>query len=261
MKSLSITLWGAGGKPKESKFYSLIQHKTLYQRFRCIEMYILNKRLKSTAERLIHKRGASLFFVSLILIISSSPIYYVYPDFGFLIQLFSAIIIIGTAYYASTNKLSFFIISALVSIWFALQPIFNLRFPSWLPSLTMTAILTIILYISGKKLISSTEVCFETIISTIAGYFIISGILAYVYFFIDVFDKNSFLCMFHIKFNENVALYYSLETITTLGFSSIIPISPFVRVLSSFEAAIGQFYIAIVIARFVTLLPPPSRKH
>jgi len=48
-------------------------------------------------------------------------------------------------------------------------------------------------------------------------------------------------------------LYFSLATLTTTGYGDIAPLSPFARSLANVEAVLGQFYLAITVARLVTL--------
>jgi hypothetical protein len=54
---------------------------------------------------------------------------------------------------------------------------------------------------------------------------------------------------------EEVAtmLYFSLTTLTTTGYGDIVAVDPFARSLANLEAVIGQFYLAITVARLVTL--------
>ena len=51
----------------------------------------------------------------------------------------------------------------------------------------------------------------------------------------------------------SVFMYYSLVTLTTLGYGDITPVTPLARNLAAFEAVIGQLYIAILVARLVGL--------
>lgn len=48
-------------------------------------------------------------------------------------------------------------------------------------------------------------------------------------------------------------LYFSLTTLTTTGYGDIVPIDPFARSLANLESVLGQFYLAITVARLVTL--------
>ena len=48
-------------------------------------------------------------------------------------------------------------------------------------------------------------------------------------------------------------LYFSLTTLTTTGYGHIVPVDTFARSLANLESVIGQFYLAITVARLVTL--------
>jgi hypothetical protein len=48
-------------------------------------------------------------------------------------------------------------------------------------------------------------------------------------------------------------LYFSLTTLTTTGYGDIVPRDPFARSLANLESVLGQFYLAVTVARLVTL--------
>ena len=48
-------------------------------------------------------------------------------------------------------------------------------------------------------------------------------------------------------------MYFSLTTLTTTGYGDIVPVDPLARSLANLEAVLGQFYLAITVARLVTL--------
>jgi voltage-gated potassium channel Kch len=48
-------------------------------------------------------------------------------------------------------------------------------------------------------------------------------------------------------------MYFSMVTITTLGYGDIVPVAPVARMLCGVEAVAGQLYVAIFIARLVAL--------
>jgi len=48
-------------------------------------------------------------------------------------------------------------------------------------------------------------------------------------------------------------IYFSITTFTTLGYGDILPVSSAARVISGFEAIVGQLYVAIIVARLVAM--------
>ena len=62
--------------------------------------------------------------------------------------------------------------------------------------------------------------------------------------------KNPLLLPFA---RPGVFRYYSFETLTTLGYGDILPVSPIARSLASCEAIFGQLYPAAMIARLISL--------
>ena len=53
--------------------------------------------------------------------------------------------------------------------------------------------------------------------------------------------------------NLEPATYFSFVTLTTLGYGDILPVSSAARALAWMEAVIGQLYVAVTIARLVSL--------
>ncbi len=55
--------------------------------------------------------------------------------------------------------------------------------------------------------------------------------------------------------------YFSLVTITTLGYGDILPVHPFSRTLATVEALVGQLYPAVLLARLVSLSVAHKAAH
>jgi voltage-gated potassium channel Kch len=51
-------------------------------------------------------------------------------------------------------------------------------------------------------------------------------------------------------------MYFSMTTLTTVGYGDIVPIHPIARSLSNLEGLLGQLYPAIILARIMTLYQP-----
>ena len=48
-------------------------------------------------------------------------------------------------------------------------------------------------------------------------------------------------------------IYFSFETLTTLGFGDILPVQPVMKSLVILEGLIGPLYLAILIGRLVSV--------
>jgi hypothetical protein len=48
-------------------------------------------------------------------------------------------------------------------------------------------------------------------------------------------------------------LYFSLATLTTTGYGDIVPVDPFARSLANLESVVGPFFLAITVARLVSM--------
>ena len=51
-------------------------------------------------------------------------------------------------------------------------------------------------------------------------------------------------------------VYYSLVTLTTLGYGDVLPVTPLARILAAAEAVLGALYIAVLIGRIASDLKP-----
>lgn len=52
---------------------------------------------------------------------------------------------------------------------------------------------------------------------------------------------------------DTAILYFSFETLTTLGYGDIVPLTPPARFLAILEALVGQLYLAVLVGRLVSL--------
>lgn len=56
-------------------------------------------------------------------------------------------------------------------------------------------------------------------------------------------------------------IYYSFVTIATLGYGDIVPTTPLTRTLSWMEAVLGQFFLAVFVARLIAAQAPHRHPH
>lgn len=57
-------------------------------------------------------------------------------------------------------------------------------------------------------------------------------------------------------------LYFSMVTLTSVGYGGIVPLNPYVRMVAALESMSGIFFIAVVVARLVSSYrPKAARQH
>jgi hypothetical protein len=61
------------------------------------------------------------------------------------------------------------------------------------------------------------------------------------------------------KTESSTILYFSLTTLTTLGYFDVVAVTPTARIFATLEAAAGVLYIAITVARLVASYQTQAR--
>ncbi|WP_264797716.1 potassium channel family protein [Acidocella aminolytica] len=214
-------------------------------------------------KRLLHwinAHRASLFLSSIVMLIAINPIMDAWNRSSFILAPAVALLVVGTIHHTRKKRSTFFIVLALALGWLVSQPELGVVDYTWVSSALLTALLFTVLLLVGRKTLIADEVNLETISAAMAGYLIIGCIWSNIYLLISAGDPGAFSNNSHLALNPNAAIYFSLQTLTTLGSGDILPVNPFARILTAFEAVTGQFYVAIVIARLITLLPPPNHR-
>ncbi len=114
-----------------------------------------------------------------------------------------------------------------------------------------------------KHLFRAERVSFDTICASVCAYLLLATIWAMVYPVLDVLQPGSFAFSFAEPGQNSLMrlgdeksvypLYFSVVTMTTLGYGDIVPTSPAAQMLAAVEALTGQLYLAVLVARLVGL--------
>ncbi len=108
-----------------------------------------------------------------------------------------------------------------------------------------------ILWAIFERVRSVPQTTGNTITEAFMGYLVMGIAFAQLYWILNqVMDKpfNQFIPSFEIS----TLLYFSLVTLTSVGYGGIAPLNPYVRMVAAFEGVAGIFYIAVVVARLVS---------
>jgi hypothetical protein len=119
------------------------------------------------------------------------------------------------------------------------------------------AIISIVIYIFSEEVVTR-----QTISAAVVVYLLLALMWTFIYRLIAILYPASF-AIAHGKLQdaENIYLYFSLVTITTLGYGDITPIGSRAIALSVLEAITGQIYLVVVVAWFVGLLVSRKSKQ
>jgi hypothetical protein len=102
-------------------------------------------------------------------------------------------------------------------------------------------------------LVSAPAADSDALAGAVFGYFLLVVVWALFFRALETWSPGAFtFTADDDPFTE--LLYFSLVTITTLGYGDISPVAPFARISAGLEAAMGTLYIAILIARIVGAL-------
>jgi voltage-gated potassium channel len=127
------------------------------------------------------------------------------------------------------------------------------------------------IYVMLRATLTSPRVTFDTICAALSVYLLFGVLWAIAYSLLDIVEPGA---SFHnalgaeseepMRFGTggtSYPLYFSFVTMTTLGYGDIVPNSPAARMLAAAQAVLGQFYMAVLLARFVALQVADSRRN
>ena len=103
-----------------------------------------------------------------------------------------------------------------------------------------------------RRLMRHQTVKAETLLGGLSIYLLIALAATYLFLFIDTFASGSGR-FFGQEEPTTVFTYFSLITITTVGYGDFDPVGVYGRAAAAWEAIIGQVYLVVVVARIVTL--------
>jgi hypothetical protein len=114
-----------------------------------------------------------------------------------------------------------------------------------------------------REVLATNRVTNDTISGAVCGYLLMGVVFAFLYGIIALLYPGSFIVAgktiqpepstFDYHHEIINLIYYSFVTLATVGYGDITPASPPARALAMIEAGAGQFYVAILIARLVSI--------
>jgi hypothetical protein len=92
------------------------------------------------------------------------------------------------------------------------------------------------------------------------GYLIVATAFSQVYWILNRLVDHAFNQV--IPLGEHATfLYFSMVTITSVGYGGIVPLNPYIRMVAALESMCGIFFVAVVVARVVSSYGMKTARH
>lgn len=178
---------------------------------------------------------------------------------GDLLNAYYVFVLISGVYAVSRNRAH-----VRVSLFFAVPALIALGLSTFLEEtlgVILFALVAMILFntyvtvVLLRSLLRKLEIDTEIIYGTVAVYFLIGISYAMLHAIIELLHPGaySFSSSFVPGTSDPFAeiVYFSMVTLTTLGFGDVTPTIAVAKTLTYMEAATGVLYLAVIISRFV----------
>jgi hypothetical protein len=154
----------------------------------------------------------------------------------------------------SPSRLLFVGGCVLIGITAAVRMLDNAKIGLWTASLahllplllSATVILLLVSFVVRSKVINH-----NTVLAAISIYVYMGVFWGFAYLLLYDIDPNSFELDFKSGTAEQQLRYYSIITLTTVGYGDITPKTPQARSFAALEALVAQIYLAAIVARLV----------
>jgi voltage-gated potassium channel len=215
----------------------------------------------------IFRFSAVEFLIALILLFIIAP-FLEYMQNGLLVEsVLITLVLVSGVLAVGRNRRTLvlaivFVTPALVARW-----MFHLR-PDLVPEEVFLVLgLLFVLFVIVRLLafiLRAPRVNPEVLCAALSAYLLLGLLWSYAYRLVLGINPHAFVITVSSIPNEPIvgykALYFSLITLSTVGYGDIVPVSNVARMLAAMEAMTGTLFIAVLIARLVAIYSsqPPA---
>lgn len=178
-------------------------------------------------------------------------------------SLFTCVLLWALYSIAGTRRIlllaALFLIPTLVSTWLV-EP-GQEKYLAYLDNITNIIYFGLVCYYLSKYILTSRRATLEVILAAMCLYMMLAVLWAAIYTNLELYYPGAFSFGGQLASEAGIdqsnlfrhMIYFSLVTISTLGYGDVLPIHQVAQSWAVVETMIGQFYIAIILARLVSL--------
>jgi len=118
---------------------------------------------------------------------------------------------------------------------------------------TAIAFMCLTIWQAWRQVMFSGPIDGNKIVGSICIYLLLGMVWAFAYMLVEILFPGSMRGFPEHNWQENMqpAFYYSMVTLTTLGYGDISPVLPLARFLAYTEAVVGIFYTTVLVASLI----------
>jgi len=188
-----------------------------------------------------------------------SPLADAHLYIGVVLALFLLLLVLLGVSYTGNRRAVRFLVLPLAAIWLIARMLEAFgnghHLYSHLAPAAGSALSLAVLWAILNRLSSLPRVASDVIAEAFIGYIVIAIAFSQIYWVLSRIVTNPFnqsIPAAHIS----TLLYFSLVTLSTVGYGGIAPVDSYVRLIAALESMTGIFYIAVVVARLVSSYGP-----
>jgi len=209
-----------------------------------------------------------LLFILVVLFImrpyNQGLIYLIFWEFFITVAFFSAIF---NCNHHRTVRTSAFIL-AFPTLFFGWLELFRPSETIFVITMSLAIVFMFLCTISTLfDVIRRAKVTLEILRGVVCAYFMIAFVFAYVYYLLEFLFPGSFHLLTRdpnfVTYSRDLSqlMYFSFITLLTIGFGDITATLDISQTMVVLEGIVGQFYIAILVARIVSVYAISSDKR
>ena len=197
----------------------------------------------------------SILLAALVLLLLLSPVMSEFPAGTFLINCLFTLVMLAAVFTASNRPGNLLVALVFAIPWVYLswvQPLWQADPTQFVTDLLLLGLALFVLVLVLGSVLRAPKVDFDGLCGAVAVYLLIGVVWAVCYRLIEAQIPGSFqTTAIDPAAAWTESLYFSLVTLSTLGYGDVTPISAVARIWSALEAVTGTLYLTVLIARLV----------
>jgi hypothetical protein len=218
-----------------------------------------------TAPSWLRRYPAAQFLGALVLALVSSPFTEALDD-GDLIEAVRLTVVLLSGLLAMGGRKRIMVCGIVLAVPALMAKWVNHWQPVWVPDwMFLVPAVLFVLLLFGQLLrfiLRAPRVNSEVLCAGVSGYLLLGLLWAFAYLLVARLSADAFAFTAgpapHQLMKGFTAFYFSFITLCTVGYGDIVPVSGAARMLAMMEGMTGTLYMAVLVARLVSLYSTPG---